>query len=146
VRHASLALDAYVQFTSPIRRYSDILAHFNLKVGGAAACVLSLVSWLYEGFVCDCGAGDTVAPCVEAYVQAKAGDIPGWSLMHAAMKFGGSHTSIDVQLCMNHPKIHSKDVYICRCLAMYDRLTYVLILSTTTLSTRSTCSSVLIHI
>lgn len=32
VRHASLALDAYVQFTSPIRRYSDILAHFNLKV------------------------------------------------------------------------------------------------------------------
>uniref|UniRef100_A0A383WAQ3 RNB domain-containing protein n=1 Tax=Tetradesmus obliquus TaxID=3088 RepID=A0A383WAQ3_TETOB len=31
VRHASLALDAYVQFTSPIRRYSDILAHFNLK-------------------------------------------------------------------------------------------------------------------
>lgn len=35
VRHASLALDAYVQFTSPIRRYSDIMAHFNLKVGRA---------------------------------------------------------------------------------------------------------------
>eukprot|EP00879_Flechtneria_rotunda_P004803 GHRR01005075.1.p1 GENE.GHRR01005075.1~~GHRR01005075.1.p1 ORF type:complete len:775 (+),score=250.97 GHRR01005075.1:386-2710(+) len=31
VRHASLALDAYVQFTSPIRRYSDIMAHFNIK-------------------------------------------------------------------------------------------------------------------
>jgi hypothetical protein len=32
VRHASLALDAYVQVTSPIRRYTDIIAHFNLKV------------------------------------------------------------------------------------------------------------------
>jgi exoribonuclease-2 len=32
VRHASLALDAYVQFTSPIRRYTDIIAHFNIKV------------------------------------------------------------------------------------------------------------------
>ncbi|GIL47259.1 hypothetical protein Vafri_4119 [Volvox africanus] len=30
-RHASLALDAYVQFTSPIRRYVDMLAHHNLK-------------------------------------------------------------------------------------------------------------------
>ncbi|KAG2484219.1 hypothetical protein HYH03_016954 [Edaphochlamys debaryana] len=29
--HASLALDAYVQFTSPIRRYSDFMAHANLK-------------------------------------------------------------------------------------------------------------------
>lgn len=33
VRHASLALDAYVQVTSPIRRYTDLVAHFNLKVG-----------------------------------------------------------------------------------------------------------------
>lgn len=32
VRHASLALDAYVQVTSPIRRYTDIIAHFNIKV------------------------------------------------------------------------------------------------------------------
>jgi len=32
VRHASLALDAYVQVTSPIRRYTDLIAHFNLKV------------------------------------------------------------------------------------------------------------------
>jgi hypothetical protein len=39
VRHASLALDAYVQFTSPIRRYSDILAHFNLKVRGVQRSV-----------------------------------------------------------------------------------------------------------
>eukprot|EP00775_Hariotina_reticulata_P005095 gene5095-5336_t len=31
VRHSSLALDSYVQFTSPIRRYSDMLAHWNLK-------------------------------------------------------------------------------------------------------------------
>lgn len=31
VRHASLALDAYVQVTSPIRRYTDIIAHFNVK-------------------------------------------------------------------------------------------------------------------
>lgn len=38
VRHASLALDAYVQFTSPIRRYSDILAHFNLKVSWRLLC------------------------------------------------------------------------------------------------------------
>ncbi|KXZ48125.1 hypothetical protein GPECTOR_30g221 [Gonium pectorale] len=30
-RHASLALDAYVQFTSPIRRYADLVAHANLK-------------------------------------------------------------------------------------------------------------------
>ncbi|MEW5298704.1 MAG: hypothetical protein WDW38_000552 [Sanguina aurantia] len=29
--HASLGLDAYVQVTSPIRRYGDILAHFQLK-------------------------------------------------------------------------------------------------------------------
>jgi len=30
-RHASLALDAYVQFTSPIRRYADMMAHWNVK-------------------------------------------------------------------------------------------------------------------
>jgi exoribonuclease-2 len=30
-RHASLALDAYVQFTSPIRRYTDMMAHWNVK-------------------------------------------------------------------------------------------------------------------
>jgi exoribonuclease-2 len=30
-RHASLALDAYTQVTSPIRRYTDLLAHFQLK-------------------------------------------------------------------------------------------------------------------
>lgn len=30
-RHASLALDAYTQVTSPIRRYSDLLAHFQIK-------------------------------------------------------------------------------------------------------------------
>ena len=29
--HAGLGLDAYVQFTSPIRRYTDILAHYQLK-------------------------------------------------------------------------------------------------------------------
>ncbi len=32
-RHASLGLDAYVQFTSPIRRYADTIAHHQLKVG-----------------------------------------------------------------------------------------------------------------
>lgn len=31
VRHASLGLDAYTQVTSPIRRYTDLLAHFQLK-------------------------------------------------------------------------------------------------------------------
>ncbi len=30
-RHASLGLDAYVQATSPIRRYGDLLAHWQLK-------------------------------------------------------------------------------------------------------------------
>ncbi|NEN88931.1 MAG: VacB/RNase II family 3'-5' exoribonuclease [Okeania sp. SIO3H1] len=30
-RHASLALETYVQITSPIRRYSDLLAHFQIK-------------------------------------------------------------------------------------------------------------------
>jgi len=30
-RHASLGLDAYVQVTSPIRRYVDLLAHYQLK-------------------------------------------------------------------------------------------------------------------
>ena len=29
--HAALGLPAYVQFTSPIRRYSDLLAHFQVK-------------------------------------------------------------------------------------------------------------------
>jgi len=31
LRHCSLALDAYSQVTSPIRRYSDLLAHFQIK-------------------------------------------------------------------------------------------------------------------
>jgi hypothetical protein len=31
VPHASLGLPAYVQFTSPIRRYSDVIAHFQVK-------------------------------------------------------------------------------------------------------------------
>jgi len=31
VAHASLGLDSYVQFTSPIRRYTDMLAHFQMK-------------------------------------------------------------------------------------------------------------------
>lgn len=30
-RHASLALETYAQVTSPIRRYSDLLAHFQIK-------------------------------------------------------------------------------------------------------------------
>ena len=30
-RHASLGLDMYAQVTSPIRRYSDLLAHFQIK-------------------------------------------------------------------------------------------------------------------
>ncbi|MBD2019467.1 VacB/RNase II family 3'-5' exoribonuclease [Leptolyngbya sp. FACHB-36] len=30
-RHASLGLDTYTQVTSPIRRYSDLLTHFQLK-------------------------------------------------------------------------------------------------------------------
>ncbi len=30
-RHASLGLDAYTQVTSPIRRYTDLLAHFQIK-------------------------------------------------------------------------------------------------------------------
>ena len=31
--HHSLGLAAYVQATSPIRRYSDLLVHWQLKVG-----------------------------------------------------------------------------------------------------------------
>jgi exoribonuclease-2 len=31
LRHASLGLDAYTQVTSPIRRYADLLAHFQIK-------------------------------------------------------------------------------------------------------------------
>ena len=31
IRHASLALESYVQVTSPIRRYTDLLAHFQIK-------------------------------------------------------------------------------------------------------------------
>ncbi len=30
-RHASLGLDNYIQVTSPIRRYTDLLAHFQIK-------------------------------------------------------------------------------------------------------------------
>ena len=30
-RHASLGLDTYTQVTSPIRRYSDLIAHFQIK-------------------------------------------------------------------------------------------------------------------
>ena len=30
-RHASLGLDGYIQVTSPIRRYTDLLAHFQIK-------------------------------------------------------------------------------------------------------------------
>lgn len=32
-RHSSLGLDSYVQFSSPIRRYTDMLAHYQIKVG-----------------------------------------------------------------------------------------------------------------
>ena len=35
--HASLGLDAYVQVTSPIRRYVDVLAHYQLKAHLAGA-------------------------------------------------------------------------------------------------------------
>jgi exoribonuclease II len=31
VRHAGLGLDNYIQVTSPIRRYTDLLAHFQIK-------------------------------------------------------------------------------------------------------------------
>lgn len=31
IRHAGLGLDHYIQVTSPIRRYSDLLAHFQIK-------------------------------------------------------------------------------------------------------------------
>ena len=30
--HAALGLSGYVQFTSPIRRYGDLLAHWQIKV------------------------------------------------------------------------------------------------------------------
>jgi exoribonuclease-2 len=30
-KHAGLGLDAYVQFSSPIRRYTDLLAHYQVK-------------------------------------------------------------------------------------------------------------------
>lgn len=31
IRHASLGLESYVQVTSPIRRYTDLLSHFQIK-------------------------------------------------------------------------------------------------------------------
>ena len=31
--HAGLGLPAYIQVTSPIRRYGDLIAHWQLKVG-----------------------------------------------------------------------------------------------------------------
>lgn len=36
IRHAGLGLPAYVQTTSPIRRYADLLAHWQLKVAAPA--------------------------------------------------------------------------------------------------------------
>ena len=30
--HAALGLPAYVQFTSPIRRYTDLLAHYQVPL------------------------------------------------------------------------------------------------------------------
>ncbi|MBW4582917.1 MAG: ribonuclease R [Tildeniella nuda ZEHNDER 1965/U140] len=58
-RHASLGLDNYTQVTSPIRRYSDLLAHFQIKahLRGAALpfsaevmkeLILSISSAAYE--------------------------------------------------------------------------------------------------
>lgn len=42
--HAGLGLPAYVQFTSPIRRYGDLLAHWQIKVSNfsnhACCCIL----------------------------------------------------------------------------------------------------------
>lgn len=65
VRHASLALDAYVQFTSPIRRYSDMMAHFNLKVRGSTAAedVLSTTVVAECQAAAACGTADD-AECV----------------------------------------------------------------------------------
>lgn len=42
-RHDGLGLDAYVQVTSPIRRYGDMLAHYQLKayLGGRAGGALT---------------------------------------------------------------------------------------------------------
>ncbi len=42
--HAGLGLQGYVQFTSPIRRYSDMLAHFQLKVSAHRPPVIMLLS------------------------------------------------------------------------------------------------------
>ena len=42
--HHSLGLDAYVQFTSPIRRYADLLAHYQIKSflrSGKHSCEIS---------------------------------------------------------------------------------------------------------
>ena len=41
--HAGLGLDGYVQFTSPIRRYVDMLAHFQLKV-----CACTLLVFVFQ--------------------------------------------------------------------------------------------------
>jgi exoribonuclease-2 len=32
IMHAALGVSGYVQFTSPIRRYSDLLAHYQVSV------------------------------------------------------------------------------------------------------------------
>ena len=41
--HASLALPAYVQMSSPIRRHGDLLTHYQLKVREASALVLGSI-------------------------------------------------------------------------------------------------------
>jgi hypothetical protein len=63
VPHASLGLAAYVQVTSPIRRHTDLLAHFNIKVRVAQRAQGVVAGW--------CGAllrGS--APEVDVHLQA----------------------------------------------------------------------------
>lgn len=42
IEHAALGVQGYVQFTSPIRRYSDLLAHYQVSLFSTQSWMVSL--------------------------------------------------------------------------------------------------------
>ena len=51
IPHAGLGLPGYVQFTSPIRRYGDMLAHWQLKVGSQIDLKYNISDDTQHGYV-----------------------------------------------------------------------------------------------
>ncbi len=78
--HASLALSAYVQATSPIRRYTDLLAHYQLKAH-LAGIALPFDAATLEGIVQQAGARMREATLVERQTKRY------WLLEH--LRLGG---------------------------------------------------------